>query len=118
MAEYIGVPDTPISPSGQNVWGINTAVPQAQPQTIGSIPSLPNLSPLPDFLPTEQWLPKAWNSVTGLFTKPVQAAATAFSILTDPGRVITVAIGLLFIFGAMYLLGTSQIENAIRKAVK
>jgi hypothetical protein len=33
------------------------------------------------------------------------------------GRYITIAVGLIFILGGIYLLGTSQVQSAIKKAV-
>jgi hypothetical protein len=46
------------------------------------------------------------------------ATASAFNIVTDPVRVITVVVGLIFMAGGLYIFGTSSITDALRKVAK
>lgn len=93
------------------------------------LPSLPQLQSVEDYvksvvgdplksngiLPTDEWLKK---NPFGAVGDAVSGVGTVFNILTNPGRVITVMAGLIFIAGGLYLLGQSTLVDAIKEAVR
>ena len=49
---------------------------------------------------------------------PRNAPGTGFLSWLDPTRLITVALGLLLVFGGLYLLGTSSVADSLKSIAK
>lgn len=104
-----------------------------QPFT-GNLPSLPSLPELPPLEgggffegPAQKFESGEWErnpplpGITGIFPdwlSPKGDLATIFGILTDPGRIVVVFLGLIFVAGGLYLLGTSQVAGSLESVVK
>ncbi len=104
----------------------NTPFPSFAPLTNSTSPSpgwftLPALPSLPSLGDLSKYVPNPIADLTpggGLPNPAADVSAAGSAIVGAGGRYVTIAVGLLFLFGGLYILGTSGLADAIKSVTK